>query len=133
MLGRNGRVALAVQAVIVGLAVLQVAFTNIDWIAYMEQVATVQAGERDYLKIRGDTGPLVYPAGHVWLYALLAPLPLRVVQWLFWGLLLATSAAVLALSHRLLPAGPPLWAALLLIASRRVASVCVDCWFSCLF
>ena len=26
----------------------------------MEQVECVLSGERDYLKIRGDTGPLVY-------------------------------------------------------------------------
>ena len=34
--------------------------TNIDWIAYMQQIESVLGGERDYLKIRGDTGPLVF-------------------------------------------------------------------------
>ena len=29
------------------------------------------AGERDYSKIHGPQGPLVYPAGHVWLYAVI--------------------------------------------------------------
>jgi alpha-1,3-mannosyltransferase len=28
-------------------------------------------GERDYAKLRGDTGPLVYPAGFVYLFAAL--------------------------------------------------------------
>jgi alpha-1,3-mannosyltransferase len=37
----------------------------------MQQVETFKAGERDYLKIRGDTGPLVYPAGFVYLFSLL--------------------------------------------------------------
>ena len=124
-LGRNGGIALAVQAVVVAAVVAQVAYTNIDWNAYMEQVAAVAAGERDYSRIRGDTGPLVYPAGHVWLYSLLAPLPLRTVQWLFAALLLGTSAAVLLLAARLEPRGPPLWAALLLVASRRATSVFV--------
>jgi len=33
--------------------------TNIDWAAYMQQVETFLRGERNYFKIRGDTGPLV--------------------------------------------------------------------------
>lgn len=33
--------------------------TNIDWRAYMEQVETFLRGERNYTKIKGDTGPLV--------------------------------------------------------------------------
>ena len=39
-----------------------------DWDAYMEQVAQVRAGQYDYAKLHGDTGPLVYPAGFVWLF-----------------------------------------------------------------
>lgn len=42
-----------------------------DWDAYMEQVAQVRGGEYDYSKLHGDTGPLVYPAGFVWLFMLL--------------------------------------------------------------
>lgn len=42
--------------------------TEIDWIAYMQQIKQTVAGERDYTKIEGQTGPLVYPAGHVFLY-----------------------------------------------------------------
>lgn len=37
----------------------------------MEQVSLFKAGERDYLQIRGDTGPLVYPAGFVYVYSFL--------------------------------------------------------------
>lgn len=46
-------------------------YTEIDWATYMEQVDMVANGERDYAKIRGAQGPLVYPAGFVWLYGLL--------------------------------------------------------------
>lgn len=37
--------------------------TEIDWIAYMQEVEGVVNGTWDYTKLRGDTGPLVYPAG----------------------------------------------------------------------
>lgn len=42
--------------------------TEIDWVAYMEQVSQFVSGERDYPKFRGATGPLVYPAAHVYVY-----------------------------------------------------------------
>jgi ALG3 protein len=34
--------------------------TEIDWQTYMQQVHGFLAGERDYSKLTGDTGPLVY-------------------------------------------------------------------------
>lgn len=43
-----------------------------DWDAYMEQVAAVEdRGERNYSRIAGDTGALVYPGGHVAIHAAL--------------------------------------------------------------
>ena len=48
-----------------------------DWDAYMEQVAQVRGGEYDYSKLHGDTGPIVYPAGFVWLFMLLK----SIFQW----------------------------------------------------
>jgi len=46
----------------------KVKYTEIDWIAYMQEVEGVVNGTLDYSKLRGDTGPLVYPAGFVWLF-----------------------------------------------------------------
>ncbi|CAG0895773.1 unnamed protein product [Cyprideis torosa] len=46
-------------------------YTEIDWSTYMQQVEMVLNGTREYSSIRGDTGPLPYPAGHVWIYTLL--------------------------------------------------------------
>lgn len=34
----------------------------------MKQVAQILSGERDYSKIYGNTGPLVYPAAHPYIY-----------------------------------------------------------------
>jgi alpha-1,3-mannosyltransferase len=33
--------------------------TEIDWVAYMQEVGGFLAGEHDYAKLKGDTGPLV--------------------------------------------------------------------------
>lgn len=37
----------------------------------MEQVEAFLGGARDYEEIKGSTGPIVYPAGHLYAYALL--------------------------------------------------------------
>lgn len=37
----------------------------------MQQVEQYHDGERDYTLIKGDTGPLVYPAAHVYIYSIL--------------------------------------------------------------
>lgn len=34
----------------------------------MQQISIYLKGERDYVKIAGSTGPLVYPGAHVWIY-----------------------------------------------------------------
>jgi alpha-1,3-mannosyltransferase len=80
----------------------RVSYTEIDWQAYMQEVQTWQDGETDYLHIRGDTGPLVYPAGFLYLFALLKywtrnGKDIRQAQYLFMALYLATQGLVLAL------------------------------------
>jgi len=67
----------------------------------MQQVAQYVAGERNYSKIRGDTGPLVYPAVHVYIYRLLYDVTeqgtdIRFAQYLFGVLYLLTLALVMA-------------------------------------
>jgi alpha-1,3-mannosyltransferase len=45
--------------------------TEIDWKAYMQQISLYISGEKNYYKIVGDTGPLVYPGLHVYIYRIL--------------------------------------------------------------
>lgn len=75
--------------------------TEIDWRAYMQQVEQVLSGERDYTKIQGDTGPLVYPAAHVWIYTVLYFLTfggknIAIAQYVFAMLYIATLGVVMA-------------------------------------
>jgi len=92
----------------------------------MQEVTTYQAGERDYVNIRGDTGPLVYPAGFLYLYGWLKSVAvsgsstlgqsadslvldgstsaesIRRIQWVFCVLYLLNSVIVLSLYQSVL-------------------------------
>lgn len=50
---------LAGEAVLCQLIISRVAYTEIDWKAYMQQVDAIVKGQRDYPSIHGGTGPLV--------------------------------------------------------------------------
>ena len=60
---------LAFECILTVIIIRKVAYTEIDWIAYMQEVKGYIDGERDYTKLAGDTGPLVYPAGFVYVFA----------------------------------------------------------------
>ncbi|CAI5992236.1 unnamed protein product [Closterium sp. NIES-64] len=95
--------------------------TKIDWDAYMAQVTGFQHGERDYTKLEGDTGPLVYPAGFL--------LSFSALKWITGGIVANAQAAflVLYLINLLMvfaiyirtQAVPP-WALVLLCLSKRL-------------
>lgn len=59
--------------------IAKVPYTEIDWVAYMQQVEAFLGGERDYTKIVGQTGPVVYPAGHLYIYTGTQGCPVTVV------------------------------------------------------
>lgn len=66
----------------------------------MEQVEQYVSGERDYTVIKGGTGPLVYPAAHVYTYTGLYFLTNKgkdifLAQQLFAALYMATLAVVM--------------------------------------
>ncbi|KAJ1734903.1 dolichyl-P-Man:Man(5)GlcNAc(2)-PP-dolichol alpha-1,3-mannosyltransferase [Coemansia biformis] len=105
----------------------RVAYTEIDWRAYMQEVEGVARGERNYAKLQGDTGPLVYPAGFVWIYGLLRAVTsggadLRTAQYVFLAVYIATLAAAMAIYRA--ARVPPLWLAPLAL-SKRLHSIYV--------
>lgn len=91
----------------------------------MEQVSLYLSGERNYINLVGGTGPLVYPAAHVYIYRFLYYLTnngadIRLAQYLFIGLYLATLALVLSCYRT---AGAPPWVLPLLVLSKRLHSI----------
>lgn len=71
----------------------------------MEQIEQYIAGERDYTKIKGGTGPLVYPAAHVYIYWILYYATHRgknilLAQGIFGVLYLGTLALVMSCYRR---------------------------------
>ena len=89
------------DAVLTAFIITRVPYTEIDWRAYMQQIAIYRSGERKYTKIYGDTGPLVYGAGHVYIYDLLYQLTdggkdLRKAQWIFAGVYMVALGLVMA-------------------------------------
>lgn len=75
--------------------------TEIDWIAYMQQVKQYLDGEYDYTMIKGNTGPLVYPAAHLYIYSGLYRVTdggndILVAQIIFAGLYLGVLSLVMA-------------------------------------
>ncbi|XP_023640551.1 dol-P-Man:Man(5)GlcNAc(2)-PP-Dol alpha-1,3-mannosyltransferase isoform X2 [Capsella rubella] len=94
------------DAILVALIIAYVPYTKIDWDAYMSQVSGFLGGERDYGNLKGDTGPLVYPAGFLYVYS--------AVQNLTGGQVYSAQTDVV-----------PWWALSLLCLSKRIHSIFV--------
>jgi len=90
-----------------------------------KQHHTCMQGERDYALIKGQTGPLVYPAGFLYIHSALHQMTaggnIMLAQTIFTFIYLTNQAVVMQLyitSH----AVPP-WALVLLCLSKRVKSI----------
>ncbi|KAL1351004.1 hypothetical protein HN51_014966 [Arachis hypogaea] len=114
------------DAVLVALIIAFVPYTKIDWDAYMSQVTGFLKGERDYGNLKGDTGPLVYPAGFLYIYSAFQYLTAGQVypaQILF-GILYIINLAIILLIYVKTDV-LPWWALCLLSLSKRVHSIFV--------
>ncbi|EAU37037.1 conserved hypothetical protein [Aspergillus terreus NIH2624] len=115
------------DAFLCALIIWKIPYTEIDWTTYMQQISLYLSGERDYTAIKGSTGPLVYPAAHVYSYAGLYHLTdsgrdILLGQILFAILYLATLAVVIACYRQ---SGAPPYLLPLLVLSKRLHSVYV--------
>ncbi|KAI8944101.1 glycosyltransferase [Xylaria longipes] len=122
------------DALLCAVVIWKVPYTEIDWKAYMEQIEQYVAGERDYTVIKGRTGPLVYPAAHVYLYTVLYYVTdkgrdIFLAQQLFAVLYMATLALVMTCYWR---AKVPPYVFPMLILSKRLHSIFVlRCFNDC--
>ncbi|XP_029580737.1 dol-P-Man:Man(5)GlcNAc(2)-PP-Dol alpha-1,3-mannosyltransferase isoform X3 [Salmo trutta] len=103
--------------------------TEIDWKAYMDEVEGVINGTYDYTQLKGDTGPLVYPAGFVYIFTALYYVTnhgvnIRLAQYLFAVFYLLTLLLVFRIYHRTKKV-PPYVFFFVCCASYRIHSIFV--------
>ncbi|XP_021613263.1 dol-P-Man:Man(5)GlcNAc(2)-PP-Dol alpha-1,3-mannosyltransferase isoform X2 [Manihot esculenta] len=128
---KNPKVAFAValifmDALLVALIIAYVPYTKIDWDAYMSQVTGFLEGERDYSNLKGDTGPLVYPAGFLYVYSAIQYVtggdvyPAQILFGILYIINLSIILFIYVKTDEL-----PWWALILLCLSKRVHSIFV--------
>ncbi|KAL1430165.1 hypothetical protein MTO96_015368 [Rhipicephalus appendiculatus] len=107
----------------------RVPYTEIDWRAYMQEVEGVLNGTYDYAHLKGDTGPLVYPAGFVYIFMALYCITghgmnILLAQYLYAGLYLFTLCLVFSLYNKTCKV-PPYVLVLMCATSYRIHSIYV--------
>ncbi|XP_011647493.1 lethal(2)neighbour of Tid protein [Pogonomyrmex barbatus] len=119
-----------VLEIVVNVVIIQaVSYTEIDWRAYMQEVEGFLNGTVDYSKLRGDTGPLVYPAGFVYVFSGLYYITshganIRIAQYLFAILYVVTLTLIFRIYARTKKV-PPYVLILMCCTSYRIHSVFV--------
>ncbi|OAY68895.1 Dol-P-Man:Man(5)GlcNAc(2)-PP-Dol alpha-1,3-mannosyltransferase [Ananas comosus] len=119
-------ILLLFDAILVALIISYVPYTKIDWDAYMSQVEGFLDGERDYTNLKGDTGPLVYPAGFLYVYSIIQFITggqVYLAQVLF-GILYIVNLGIVFFIY-LKTDVLPWWALGLLCLSKRLHSIFV--------
>lgn len=99
-------VLLFLAEIVVNILVIKnVKYTEIDWIAYMQEVEGVVNGTFDYTELKGDTGPLVYPAGFVYIFGILYYITdyganIKLAQYIFAGFYLVLLLLVFRIYYK---------------------------------
>ena len=114
---------LAIELLLNGLIIYRIPYTEIDYSTYMQQVRLFLNGERNYAKIYGDTGPLVYPAGFLYIYSLfeIANVSILGVQCIF-GLIYLINMYIVLQLYLLSSINIPV---IVLLFSKRIHSIYV--------
>lgn len=91
----------------------------------MQEVEGYLSGERDYTKLKGDTGPLVYPAGFLYVFSFLRSMTengtnILTAQIIFAVIYIVNLIVVLAIYVQ---SGIPLYLTGLLVLSKRIHSI----------
>ncbi|CAG2173398.1 unnamed protein product, partial [Oppiella nova] len=102
--------------------------SKIDWSTYVQQVQCFLNGTLDYNAIKGDTGPIVYPAGHLYIYTILYYLTNRgtnilCAQYIFAFIYLITLLAVFRIYHKMDSKLPPFAFVVMCCTSYRIHSI----------
>ena len=128
-LKRHGELGiLLLGELIAGIAIINYrGYTEIDWKAYMQEVEGFLKGDWNYYNLKGDTGPLVYPAGFVYIYSLLYYVcdygkNILLAQYIFLGIYLVNLYTVLSIYKKIKRSTGPL-AMILCCLSYRVHSI----------
>ncbi|ODQ78189.1 glycosyltransferase family 58 protein [Babjeviella inositovora NRRL Y-12698] len=116
------------ESVAVKAIIARVPYTEIDFKAYMQQIAQIKAGELDYAYIFGDTGALVYPAGHVQIYYYLIDFLTYhgenvIMGQKFFGWVYVMTYALCVVVYAM--ADMPPWTVMMLVLSKRLHSIYV--------
>ncbi|KAF7396752.1 hypothetical protein V1477_010098 [Vespula maculifrons] len=107
----------------------RVPYTEIDWKAYMQEVEGFLNGTLDYSKLRGDTGPLVYPAGFLYIFSALYYVTvqgaqIKIAQYIFAILYIVLLALVFRIYSKTKKV-PPYVLILMCCTSYRIHSIFV--------
>ncbi|CAD6190142.1 unnamed protein product [Caenorhabditis auriculariae] len=123
-------VLMIIDAAATYLIIQKVPYTEIDWSTYMQQVECYTKKRiYNYSMITGDTGPIVYPGGHLHLYHLLYRFTnrgknIKLGQNIFMGFYLVNLLVVM-LIYRKSKTIPPIVLPLLCLTGYRIHSIFV--------
>jgi alpha-1,3-mannosyltransferase len=105
----------------------------------MQETGGFLSGDWNYMNLRGDTGPCVYPAGFLYIFSVLRMITndgkdILLGQYIFAGIYCILICVLLAIYRRVMLDNnamdkknylPIIWVILLLCASRRIHSIFV--------